>query len=116
MDGEIDFEKRFTFLENFKTLTLIVDRLMKRWALVHVGYENNPQLAKEDAQAKTRAAEEERLKNAPIEDKIQIVASFDPIAKEFIDAIPGVDDYPPASDFADETTDEEPSDADENTK
>lgn len=85
---EIDFEKQLLFLENFKWLTMIADKLMKRWSLVHVGYDTNTRQAQEDAKAKTEAREKEALKDAPLEDKIVVVGKYDPEAMKLIDCIP----------------------------
>lgn len=86
-----DFEEHLACIDNFKVLAMIVDKLLKRWSLVHIGYENNTQLAKEDAKQKTQQKEADRLKDAPIQDRVRVVASYDLEAKKFIDAIPGLD-------------------------
>lgn len=86
--GDEDFDKYLACLTAFKSLTLIIDKLMKRWSLVHVGYDTNTRQAQEDAKAKTEERQKEALKNAPLEDKIVIVGSYDPAAKELIDCIP----------------------------
>ena len=85
---EIDFEQQLLFLENFKWLTMIADKLMKRWSLVHVGYDTNTRQAQEDAKAKTEERQKEALKDAPLEDTIQIVGMYDPDAKKLIESIP----------------------------
>ena len=85
---EIDFEKQLLFIENFKWLTLICDKLMKRWSLVHVGYDTNTRQAQEDAKAKTEERQKEALKDAPLEDTIVVVGMYDPEAKELLDCIP----------------------------
>ena len=88
VDKEIDFEKQLFFIENFKWLTMIVDKLMKRWALVHVGYDTNTRQAQEDAKVKTQAREKAALENAPLRDRIMIVGKYDPEAEELLDCIP----------------------------
>ena len=62
----IDFEQQLLFIENFKWLTMIADKLMKRWALVHVGYDTNTRQAQEDAKAKTEARQKAALEEAPM--------------------------------------------------
>ena len=86
--SDADFDQYLACLTAFKSLTLIIDKLMKRWSLVHVGYDTNTRQAQEDAKAKTEERQKEALKNAPLEDKIVIVGSYDPAAKELIDCIP----------------------------
>ena len=85
---EIDFEKQLLFIENFKWLTMIVDKLMKRWALVHIGYDTNSRQAQEDAKAKTAEREKAELEKAPVSDRVMIIGKYDPEAEELIDCIP----------------------------
>ena len=88
IEKEIDFEKQLLFLENFKWLTAIADKLMKRWSLVHVGYDTNTRQAQEDAKAKTEARQQKALEDAPLRDRIVIVGKYDPEAEELLDCIP----------------------------
>ena len=83
-----DFEKQLLFIENFKGLTAIGDKLMKRWALEHVGYDTNSRQAQEDAKAKTEERQKEALKNAPLRDTVMVVGKYDPEAEKLIDCIP----------------------------
>ena len=89
---QIDFEKQLLFIENFKWLTMIADKLMKRWSLVHVGYDTNTRQAQEDAKAKTEEREKAALENAPIEDTIQVVGEYDVEAKKIWDNLPTQED------------------------
>ena len=84
-DKGISFEKR---LERFKLLTMIGDRLLKRWALVHVGYDTNTRQAQEDAKAKTEQREKAALENAPLEDKIVVVGHYHPDMQEVLRNLP----------------------------
>lgn len=88
INKDIDFEKQLLFIENFKWLTAIADKLMKRWSLEHVGYDTNTRQAQEDAKAKTAEREKAALENAPLQDRIMIVGKYDPEAEELIDCIP----------------------------
>ena len=85
---EVDFEKQLLFIENFKWLTLIADKLMKRWSLVHVGYDTNTRQAQEDAKAKTEAREKAALENAPLEDKILVVGHYKEGMQEILANLP----------------------------
>ena len=89
---KIDFEKQLLFIENFKWLTMIADKLMKRWALVHVGYDTNSRQAQEDAKAKTEAKQKEALKDAPVEEQVTVLGSFDLETKQLIDNFPTLED------------------------
>ena len=83
-----DFEKQLLFIENFKWLTAIGDKLMKRWSLEHVGYDTNTRQAQEDAKAKTEERQKEALKDAPLRDRVMVVGKYDPEAEKLIDCIP----------------------------
>ena len=84
----IDFEQQLLFIENFKWLTMIADKLMKRWSLVHVGYDTNTRQAQEDAKAKTEARQKAALEEAPIEEQVNVIGSFDLDTKQLIDNFP----------------------------
>ena len=84
----IDFEQQLLFIENFKWLTMIADKLMKRWSLVHVGYDTNTRQAQEDAKAKTEARQKAALEDAPIEEQVNVIGSFNLDTKQLIDAFP----------------------------
>ena len=84
----IDFEKQLLFIENFKWLTMIADKLMKRWSLEHVGYDTNTRQAQEDAKAKAEERAKAALQNAPVEEQVDILGSFDLKTKQLIDAFP----------------------------
>ena len=83
-----DFEKQLAFIENFRTLTMIVDRLMKRWALVHQGYDTNTRQAQEDAKAKIEERQKEALKDAPLEDQIVVVGHYKEGMSEIFEHLP----------------------------
>ena len=83
-----NFADQLLFIENFKWLTAIGDKLMKRWSLEHVGYDTNSRQAQEDAKAKTEAREQEVLKNAPLEDKIVVVGHYKEGFQEILEHLP----------------------------
>ena len=85
---DIDFEKQLLCIENFKWLTMIGDKLMKRWSLEHVGYDTNTRQAQEDAKAKTAEREKAALEDAPLEETVQIVGHYHTDLKELWDAMP----------------------------
>ena len=88
IDKVTDFEKQLLFLENLKWLTAIGDKLMKRWALVHVGYDTNTRQAQEDAKAKTEEKQKAALEEAPVEEQVNVIGSFDLDTKQLIDNFP----------------------------
>ena len=83
-----DFEQQLLFIENFKWLTAIGDKLMKRWSLEHVGYDTNTRQAQEDAKAKTEERQKAALEDAPLEEQVNVIGSFDLDTKQLIDALP----------------------------
>ena len=88
LDSKQTLEEKAKFLNNFKLFASMVDILMKRWYLVHRGYDSNSRQAYEDALANARKAEKEELANAPLEERIAEVAHYDPIMKEIWDNLP----------------------------
>ena len=89
---EIDFEQQLLFIENFKWLTLIGDKLMKRWNLTHTGYDTNSRQAQEDAKAKTAEKEKQALKDAPPEGTVQVLGNFNLDTQQLIDNFPTHED------------------------
>ena len=75
-------------IKSLRWLGATVDQLMKRWYLVHRGYDTNTRQALEDAKVKTVEREKESLENAPLEDQIVEVAHYDPVMKQVWDNLP----------------------------
>ena len=88
MNSGQDLEKKEAFLKDFKNLTLIGDRLMKRWNLEHVGYDNNARQAQEDAKAKAKRVESENIENLPPEERVVVVGEYDTVMQELWDNLP----------------------------
>ena len=88
VDDDTDFQEQLQFIDNFKGLTAIGDKLMKRWSLEHVGYDTNTRQAQEDAKAKTAEREKAEIEGAPLKDKVVIVGKYDPKAEKLLDMIP----------------------------
>ena len=84
MRSNQNLEQKERFLKDFKDLTLIGDRLMKRWNLEHFGYDNNTRQAQEDAKAKTVERERSEAENAPPEDKIVVVREYGESMRELL--------------------------------
>ena len=55
---------------------------------MHVGYDTNTRQAQEDAKAKTEERQKEALKDAPLEEQVNVIGSFDLETKQLIDALP----------------------------
>ena len=69
-------------VKTFNACVSMIDRLMKRWSLVHLGWSTNPRLAKADAAAKTSDTEKVDLEGAPLEAFFQVVRHYHPSMKE----------------------------------
>lgn len=88
INDDKSFEDIETLLKHCKSLSLTIDKLMHRWYLVHRGYDTNTRQAQEDAKAKTVETEQEKLKNASLEDQIVVVGHYDPRMKKLWDNLP----------------------------
>ena len=78
-------------LQSVKTFNVCVatlDRLMKRWSLVHLGWSTNPRLAKADAEAKSHDAERIDFASAPLEALFRVVSHYHPSMREICFSMP----------------------------
>lgn len=75
-------------IKSLRWLGATVDQLMKRWYLVHRGYDSNTRQAQEDAKLKTAEREKADQENAPPEDQIVEVGHFHPAMQELWDILP----------------------------
>ena len=84
----VDIERLLPVLTAFKSTAVTVDQLMKRWYLVHRGYDNNARQAQEDAKAKARKVEKEETASAPPEERVVVVGEYDNVMKELWENLP----------------------------
>ncbi|MCY3744474.1 MAG: hypothetical protein OXH00_25950 [Candidatus Poribacteria bacterium] len=75
-------------IKSLRWLGATLDQLMKRWNLEHHGYDTNTRQAQEDAKAKTTEREKEALENAPLEDRIVVVAHYQEGMQEILRNLP----------------------------
>ena len=75
-------------VKTFNVCVSMLDRLMKRWSLVHLGWSTNPRLAKADAEAKTSDTEKVDLEGAPLEAFFKVVAHYHPSMREICFSMP----------------------------
>ena len=75
-------------VKTFNACVSMLDRLMKRWSLVHLGWSTNPRLAKADAAAKTSHAEKVDLEGAPLEALFRVVRHYHPSMREICFSMP----------------------------
>ena len=81
---EISDTEKIRRVKVFNSCVATIDRLMKRWSLVHLGWHTNPRLAKADAEAKTYHTEKVDLEGAPLEAFFQVVQHYNPSMKEIL--------------------------------
>lgn len=88
LNSNVNLESKERFLKDFKDLTLIGDRLLKRWNLENFGYDANTRQAQEDAKAKARKVESEDIASLPPEERVVVVGEYDSVMKELWDNLP----------------------------
>ena len=75
-------------VKTFNACVSMLDRLMKRWSLVHLGWSTNPRLAKADAAAKTHHTEKVDFAGAPLEALFRVVSHYHPSMREICFSMP----------------------------
>ena len=75
-------------VKTFNACVSMLDRLMKRWSLVHLGWHTNPRLAKADAAAKTSDTERIDFASAPLEALFRVVSHYHPSMREICFSMP----------------------------
>ena len=85
--GISDTEK-LRCVKTFNACVATLDRLMKRWSLVHQGWQTNPRLAKADAEAKAHHAEKVDVASAPLEAFFQVVGHYHRDMRELMENLP----------------------------
>ena len=70
--------QKIDLIKSLRWLGATVDQLMKRWYLVHRGYDSNTRQAQEDAKAKARKVEAAEREQAPYEERIIEVGHYHP--------------------------------------
>ena len=75
-------------VKTFNACVSMLDRLMKRWSLVHLGWSTNPRLAKADAEAKTHHTEKVDFAGAPLEALFRVVSHYHPSMREICFSMP----------------------------
>ena len=76
-------------IKSLRWLGATVDQLMKRWYLLHRGYDTNTRQAVEDAKHKTENREKQEQENAPPEDQVVVVREYDESMRRALANLPG---------------------------
>ena len=77
-------------IRSLRWLGATVDQLMKRWYLVHRGYDTNTRQAVEDAKHKTADREKQDIENAPPEEQLNVIREYDQSMREILENMPHV--------------------------
>ena len=86
--SKASIEEKIDLIKSLRWVGATIDQLMKRWYLVHRGYDTNTRQAQEDAKQKTVEREKADQKNAPPEDRVVEVGHFHPDMQELWDILP----------------------------
>ena len=75
-------------IKSLRWLGATVDQLMKRWYLLHRGYDTNTRQAVEDAKQKTSDREKQAMEHLPPEEQLEVVGDYDVKMRELLEALP----------------------------
>ena len=75
-------------IKSLRWLGATVDQLMKRWYLLHRGYDTNTRQAVEDAKQKTSDREKQEMEHLPPEDRLEVVGDYDVEMRELLESLP----------------------------
>ena len=81
-------EEKINLIKSLRWLGATVDQLMKRWYLVHRGYDANTRQAQEDAKKKTAEREKTALETAHPEDQVVVVGDYHEKVRGIWDTLP----------------------------
>ena len=88
LSAKATIEEKINLIKSLRWLGATVDQLMKRWYLVHRGYDSNTKQAHEDAKQKTADRETQELENAPPEAQLKVVREYDESMREILENMP----------------------------
>ena len=81
-------ESKIDLIKSLRWVAATIDQLMKRWYLVHRGYDNNTRQAVEDAKQKTVDREKQKIENAPPEAQLKVVREYGEGMREILENMP----------------------------
>ena len=84
-------EEKINLIKSLRWLGATVDQLMKRWYLVHRGYDSNTKQAHEDAKQKAEIRQKTEMENVPPEKQIVVVQEYGESMREVLAKLPGKD-------------------------
>ena len=81
-------EEKVNLIKSLRWVAATIDQLMKRWYLVHRGYDSNTKQAHEDAKRKTADREKWETENAPPESQLEVVREYGEGMQEILKKMP----------------------------
>ena len=81
-------KKSINRIKSLRWLGATVDQLMKRWYLVHRGYDSNTKQAEEDVKQKTENREKQALESLPPEEQLEVVGDYDVEMRGLLESLP----------------------------
>ena len=86
--AKASIEEKIDLIKSLRWVAATIDQLMKRWYLVHRGYDTNTRQAVEDAKQKTVDREKQDVENAPPKDQIDVVMEYDESMRDILAKMP----------------------------
>ena len=88
LSAKATIEGKINLIKSLRWLGATVDQLMKRWYLVHRGYDSNTRQAQEDAKKKTVDREKQALENTPPEERVVVVREYNESMRDILENLP----------------------------
>ena len=88
LSAKATIEEKINLIKILRWLGATVDQLMKRWYLVHRGYDANTRQAQEDAKKKTVDREKQALENTPPEERVVVVREYNESMRDILENLP----------------------------
>ena len=88
LTAKATIEEKINLIKSLRWLGATVDQLMKRWYLVHRGYDSNTRQAVEDAKQKTVHREKQEMEHLPPEEQLEVVGDYDVKMRELLESLP----------------------------
>ena len=88
LSAKATIEEKINLIKSLRWLGATVDQLMKRWYLVHRGYDSNTRQAVEDAKQKTVHREKQEMEHLPPEEQLEVVGDYDVKMREILESLP----------------------------
>ena len=85
---EPNAEEKQRLLDCAKTLSLSIDRLLKRWNLLTQGYDASTHQAHEDAKQKTENRKNQELENTPPEKRLRTIREYNESMRDILEKMP----------------------------